>query len=259
MHTLSIADVHDWREQGRRLLAVDLSPEEVWLSDAADGPDLFGDDALSPPPAPRGGHRVPKAFLTLAERVACVRDADRWQLLYRTLWRLTHGEAHLLDLATDDDVHRLHRMAKSVKRDVHKMHAFVRFRKVTQGGADHYVAWHRPDHRIVRLAAPFFRRRFPEMLWTILTPDGSVAWDLSDLTFGPGAGASQAPAADELENLWRTYYAHIFNPARIKVKAMKAELPVRHWPTLPEAALIPDLLADAPRRVQQMIDRQRRS
>ena len=37
------------------------------------------------------------------------------------------------------------------------------------------------------------------------------------------------------------------------IGAMKKELPVRHWPTLPETQLIPDLLADAPRRVQEMM------
>ena len=35
---------------------------------------------------------------------------------------------------------------------------------------------------------------------------------------------SAAPAADALEDIWRDYYALIFNPARVKVKAMKAEM-----------------------------------
>ena len=58
--------------------------------------------------------------------------------------------------------------------------------------------------------------------------------------------ASQAPQGDALEDLWRTYYANIFNPARIKVRAMKRELPVRHWQTLPETQLIPDLIERRP-------------
>jgi DNA polymerase len=45
----------------------------------------------------------------------------------------------------------------------------------------------------------------------------------------------------------------MFNPARVNPRAMKRELPVRHWATLPEATLIPSLLADAPVRVGQMI------
>jgi hypothetical protein len=43
------------------------------------------------------------------------------------------------------------------------------------------------------------------------------------------------------------------DPARIKQKAMRKEMPVRHWATLPETQIIPDLLRDAPRRVEEMV------
>ena len=138
-------------------------------------------------------------------------------------------------------------MQKAVTRDVHKMKAFVRFRRVeSSDDSENYIAWHRPDHRIVRLAAPFFARRFKGMNWTILTPDESVTWDQNDLHYGPGVPASEAPDDDVLEELWKTYYASIFNPARVKVATMKREMPVRHWPTLPEAELIEELLQQAP-------------
>jgi len=146
-------------------------------------------------------------------------------------------------------------MEKAVRRDAHKMKAFVRFRRVEVDGREQFIAWHRPDHRIVRLVAPFFARRFPSMHWSILTPDESVVWDEKELIFGPGVPASAAPQGDVLEELWRTYYASIFNPARVKVKAMKREMPVRHWPTLPETELIPDLLAKSRGRAAEMIQR----
>ena len=75
-----------------------------------------------------------------------------------------------------------------------------------------------------------------------------------ELTYGPGVSVSEAPKADELEDLWKTYYASTFNPARIKLAMMKREMPVRHWPTLPETELIPELLARAPVRVETMIE-----
>ena len=146
-------------------------------------------------------------------------------------------------------------MEKAVRRDAHKMKAFVRFRRVVAEGSEQFIAWHRPDHQIVRLVAPFFARRFPAMNWSILTPDESVHWDQQQLIYGPGSASERSARSDELEELWRTYYASIFNPARIKVKAMIREMPVRHWPTLPETELIPELLADSPRRVAEMIER----
>ena len=61
--------------------------------------------------------------------VVCHSDPERYALLYQLVWRITHGENALPDIASDPLVHRLHRMEKSVRRDLHKMHAFVRFRR----------------------------------------------------------------------------------------------------------------------------------
>jgi uracil-DNA glycosylase family protein len=62
-----------------------------------------------------------------------------------------------------------------------------------------------------------------------------------------GADPADAPAEDALEELWRTYYASIFNPARLNPKQMQKEMPKRYWRNLPEAALIPELIARAER------------
>ncbi|MGB7347208.1 MAG: UdgX family uracil-DNA binding protein [Pirellulaceae bacterium] len=253
-HFLNIETFDDWRAEARRLLAQEIEPADVNFSSSPNQPLLFAGDQQESLPTTTSN--VPKPFLDLARNVACHRRANRWELLYRTLWRLTHGERSLLQITTDDDVHELHQMQKAVTRDVHKMKAFVRFRKVeSPDDSQNYVAWHRPDHRIVRLAAPFFARRFKGMKWTILTPDESVTWDQNELQYGLGLPASEAPGGDELEELWKTYYASIFNPARVKVAMMKREMPVRHWPTLPEAELIDDLLQQAPKRVAEMIQR----
>ena len=93
-------------------------------------------------------------------RVACHRDPKRWALLYRLLWRLTHGEPRLLEIVVDPDVNDLMRMDKGVRHDVHKMRAFVRFRAIEHDGATWHVAWFEPEHHIVELNAPFFRDRF---------------------------------------------------------------------------------------------------
>ena len=78
-----------------------------------------------------------------------------------------------------------------------------------------------------------------------MTPKGCAHWDLKELTFSPGVSRETAPKEDETEDFWLTYYRSIFNPFRLKVKAMKKEFPVRHWRTLPEAVLIPELIREA--------------
>ncbi|MDQ6699363.1 MAG: UdgX family uracil-DNA binding protein [Acidobacteriota bacterium] len=258
MTIATAASYQDWRDKARIYLRNRVSPGQLMWRDAHDDQTalegLF--DTASRPAAAGPAPRVPKKFIELAGAVACFRDPERWNLLYRVVYRLTHGAPHLLEIEVDDDIRKLLLMAKSVGRDIHKMTAFVRFRRIERDGAEEFVAWHRPDHLIVDRAAPFFVRRFGSMRWAILTPDRSAYFDTEQLRFGPGLPRSEAPQADVLEDLWRAYYASMFNPARVKVKAMKAEMPIRHWATLPEAQLIPDLLGAADRRVTHMSEKQ---
>lgn len=213
-------------------------------------PAVAEESALTEPPVPT--FRVPKRFLELARSVSCHRDARRWSLLYRVLWRLTHGEPHLLEVTVDPDTHDLQTMDKAIGRDVHKMRAFVRFREVKTEDGPWFVAWFEPHHFIVERNAPFFRDRFAAMRWSILTPDRCVHWDRADLRFTPGVDRSQAPTEDAVEDLWRTYYRSIFNPARVKVQMMTSEMPRHYWKNLPEAQEIPKLLERAPTRVETM-------
>ena len=258
--------VAGWRAAARVLLAEEIPPERVaWREggDAQGALPLAGDatpaGAVTSALAPTDGLRVPRGFLTLAERVAAHADPARWQRLYRVLWRLTHGEPHLLAVRTDPDVRPLAEMAKAVSREIHKLHAFVRFRIVADDDdGPTYVAWFEPAHDVLALACPLFVRRFASMRWAVLTPRATAHWDGTRLALGPGVARPAGLTDDDgAEALWRTYYAHIFNPARVKVGAMRAEMPLRYWRNLPEASLIPELLREAPGRVRAMHDRAR--
>ncbi len=144
-------------------------------------------------------------------------------------------------------------MAKAVHRAQHKMRAFVRFREVKDVEPETYVAWFESPHRVLELNADFFVRRFANQRFSILTPDGALHWDGNDVRLEETADRSQAPAEDELEDFWRTYYANIFNPARLKISAMTSEMPKRYWRNLPEAQLIPELIESAGRRAEAMV------
>ncbi len=258
MRTVVVEDGFvEWRGKARGLLAERVAPGEVlWEERGAEG--LFGavDDEAGGRPAGEPPS-VPREFLDLANTVSHHVSPERWGLLYRVVWRLTHGgERDLLRIASDADVARLQAMRKAVGRDVHKMHAFVRFKKVGEdqgSGRERFVAWFEPDHRIMPLAAPFFRKRFTGMDWTIFTPVGSADWDGARLRYGPGMESMVAPDDAELEELWKSYYKSIFNPARVKVKAMQAEMPKKYWKNLPEAELIEGLIAGGGRRVAGMM------
>ena len=200
---------------------------------------------------------MPRDFPALAETVIRHRDPERFALLHSLLHRL-QSERALLDIATDPEVARAGAMAKAVRRDAHKMHAFVRFRERASADGARFVAWYEPDHHILRAEADFFVRRFASMRWSILTPLLSAHWDGDPggaVAFGPGARRTDAPPEDAAEELWRTYFANIFNPARMKPDAMRAEMPKKFWHNLPEARDIPRLMAEAPARVAAMVAR----
>lgn len=246
-----------WREQARLLLANHIAPEEVTFIDhkAEISTWLFAPDEAAPLQHAHQAIFVPKDFLERAPIVACNRGTVRWNLLYRVLWRLQRDRS-LLAHATDDDVALFERMEDRVLQDRHKMHAFVRFRKVTGAEGERYIAWHQPDHHILRLASPFFIERFAVMRWSILTPDECAHWNPAtrQLLYTPGVTRDHAPQNDELEALWKTYFASIFNPARLNTRAMRSDMPSRYWKNMPELDTLPELLKKAPGRVQAMID-----
>jgi uracil-DNA glycosylase len=280
------ASLDGFRHAARALVAHDVPPEAVSWS-TSDEPGLFS--ALNP--LPGGGGRLAAASgmrgepypdktppsplpLSLPERdfappltlprtvhelitdVVPHRDPERYALLYTLIWRVLHGERSLLDVASDPLVHRLGLMRKSVRRDLHKMHAFLRFRRIEENGDERFVAWFEPEHFILQAAAPFFVERFGALRWSILTPIGSAHWDRSALTFGPAAQRGDAPNEDAFEAGWQDYYESTFNPARVNPKLMRQHMPQKYWRNMPEAAAIKGLVQSAGSRVESMIDRE---
>ena len=281
-----------WRSMARWLWAQQVPPDQVtWLTEDNQrlSPDLFAPaqqvtQLADLPPAPSRPLTVPRSWMELAEKALLHCAPERFGVLYRLLWRMQHEPGLRHDPLDADHVQMQH-WAKAVRREVHKMHAFVRFRPVPladdamDGTGPLYVAWFEPTHHIVQAAAPFFVQRFANMRWAILTPQCSLRWwpqaphaaALADqgvqpefavqplrsrsgvLSWGPGAQASDAPGSDAGEALWLTYYAHIFNPARLKIAAMRKEMPRRYWHNLPEAQLISPLIQAAQARSAAML------
>jgi DNA polymerase len=253
-------DLKEWRDAARAFLMAGVAPENVDWRVADDAGGLFEgeDDALPPAMEPARAVNVPPAFLRTAEGVICHSDPSRFSLLYRMLFRLSQ-DRNLLQVATDADVIAAHRMSKSVGRDYHKMTAFVRFKELPlaegEAGRRRFIAWFEPDHFIVERVAPFFQRRFNDMDWLIMTPKGSASWDGQELRVNDEP-AEKPDLRDDTDDLWRIYYASIFNPARLKVKAMTKEMPKKYWKNLPEAELIPGMIAGAEASVLEMARRQ---
>lgn len=244
-------DFETWREAARACAAANLFADQIVWQIGSGPADLFADGI--PPPSPTAPiFKVPQSFMDLARCVVCHRDRERFALLYTLILRLRLNPRSMEDKA-DWTVRRLETLARAVRRDMHKMRAFVRMREVYEDSETRFVAWHEPDHHILRHNAGFFVRRFTTMRWSILTPDLSIHWDTEALTEGPGATRADAPQGDPVEETWRTYCSSIFNPARVKIGAMMKEMPRKYWHNMPETTLIPELIAGAQNREQMML------
>jgi DNA polymerase len=254
-------DFLSWRRAARGLALNAIPPAEILWS-VAEATDLFADPQPHPeapqPETPhleiQGSFTLPRALIELAELVIQANDPERFALLYTLIWRAHRGEKHILHDAADPLVARITRLAQAVRRDTHKMRAFLRFREVNEHGATRYIAWFEPTHYIVEANAPFFVRRFATMTWSILTPYRGAHWNGETLAFTPGATQADIPNDDALEAYWRAYFASIFNPARLKIAAMTSEMPKKYWRNLPEAAAIPGLIRAAQSRTRAMIE-----
>lgn len=266
----------DFRTKARALVLKGLSPEEVyWVEPKrAEGANLsmFDTGSFSSMGASLATSKsgtttkvkpveqvtVSPEFLRLAEAVAHSAAPGKWTLLYRLLFRLTYENRRLLEILTDDDVNEALKIQKAVKREIHKIHAFVRFELVkddSHSSGERYVAWMKTDHPCLQLAAPFFMRRFGDRPFTILTPYECAHWDLKSLSFTEGVAV--APERGEsVDDLWKSYYRSSFNPARLNIPMMKKEMPVRYWNALPEADIIRDLIKEAPERLKIMAKNQ---
>jgi uracil-DNA glycosylase len=240
----SETDFEGWRKAARTLVHNGVKPPEVTWAVRGHAPELFEPPVDVSLEAPHGTFNVPAKFVELAKSAILHRNPERFALLYRLLWRL-RSHHDLLEIATDPDVAEIAAMASAVHRDEHRMHNLVRFREVGRETKAHYIAWFEPEHHIVELAAPFFARRFADMPWSILTPDVCAHWDGHAVSITPGISKSEVPTEDRLEEIWWGYYAGIFNPARLKVKARN----------LPEASLIEPLIAEPQKREEPAMPR----
>ena len=236
-----------WRQAARLAISHRIAPAEItWNGDAG----LFEGQPLPDTEGANQAH-VPAEFLKLAKSVAHHSAPERFALLYQALWALDTKTG--LPLSSGDPLgRRLALMAKSVSRDIHKMHAFVRFRELPSAGPRRsFAAWFEPEHYTLELGTPFFAKRFADMDWLIATPHQSAKFENGALSFHVGTPKPDLPE-DASQSLWATYFANIFNPARVKLAAMTSEMPKKYWRNLPETQLIPGMLADAEARVRRM-------
>ncbi|UAW98489.1 TIGR03915 family putative DNA repair protein [Halopseudomonas nanhaiensis] len=243
-------DFTQWRSQARGLLLAGVAPEQVCWEDV-EARQLFDDqpsDGTLPVVSSGPSVRVPADLLQDLQLAGCHRMPGRWNLLYRVLWRVTHGEPEAR-LAGDPDGSELQRRIKAVRREAHHLHAFLRFHPCPVNPSLDYVAIHEAAHDILGWASEHFIGRLGRQRWMIVSSRDAVWFDGEHLQHQRSCPEQWRALADAVcsqdDALWQTYYSCIFNPARVNPKVMRGHMPNRFWSGLPEGKLIAGLVGEA--------------
>jgi uracil-DNA glycosylase len=211
-------DFAGWRRAAREMALAGVPPEEVrWLIQGEHQPGHA---------EAKGSFSVPRALVTLASLAIQARDPERFDLLYRLVWRAQAGVLDLED-RSDQEARRARGLALAVRAEAHRMRAQLRYLH----GGNRFIGWYRPAHYVLEANGQLLSRRFPEQAVSILTPEGSAHWDQDGLRFGPGADAAAVPDDAGLEAYWRSYGGDLLDAARPGTSIPEAEPLVEDpWP-----------------------------
>lgn len=150
---------------------------------------------------------------------------------------------NILEDFANPDIMEISKICKSVGREIHRMHAFVRFEKLQD---EMFFAKIEPDFNVLPLIGKHFKVRYTDQKWMIfdLKRHFGIVYDLKEMQFF-------YPDANQLKNfrnseqfhheeekayqkLWQRYFVKTGIPERKNLKLHIQWLPKRYWKYLTE-------------------------
>ncbi|MBS7563121.1 TIGR03915 family putative DNA repair protein [Mucilaginibacter sp. Bleaf8] len=137
---------------------------------------------------------------------------------------------------------RLSEMVRMVRREKHRMEAFIRFQELAD--TTFYSAIE-PDFNVLPLLSRHFKDRYTDQKWIIydLKRNYGLYYDLHDvqciaLDFSTSSPSNVISAFSENEGLyqrlWQNYFKSVNIPARKNTKLHMRHIPKRYWRHLTE-------------------------
>jgi DNA polymerase len=204
----SETDWDGWRQAARRLVLAGIEPGVVTWSVGG---------RTDPLPDASGSFNVSRALVTLASVAIQAREPERFGLLYSLVWRLHAGE-RLLEDGDDPDLLLARRFALAVRADAHRMRTNIRFLPVADS---RFLGWFVPAHFVLEANAQLIARRFPDLAFSIVTPDGAAHWNGWALRFG--SGLRHAEDDEALQAWWEQHGQALLEQAEAGTSIAEAE------------------------------------
>jgi probable DNA metabolism protein len=168
------------------------------------------------------------------------------RLILHYVRRQMKSEEDVSKDAGDEKISQLQRLHQQMGREVHRMHAFVRFQRTAD---DIYVAMINPDFNCLPLLGKHFSARYPAMEWLIYDTKRhyGLHWNkhVKKAAFitltNQQDGQLRQLSTDILEqtesgyqHLWKTYLKAVDIPERRNMKLHLQHVPRRYWKYLIE-------------------------
>jgi probable DNA metabolism protein len=140
-------------------------------------------------------------------------------------------------------VMRVSEIVRMMRREKHRMEAFVRFQKLKD---ETYYATVEPDFNVLPLLIKHFRNRYTDQKWMIydLKRNYGIYYNMHDTEFitldfatvsKPGELISAYTEDESIyQHLWKNYFHSVNIPARKNTKLHLRHIPKRYWKHLTE-------------------------
>ncbi len=171
-------------------------------------------------------------------------DPKAWLAAFNIAVSIFKGN-NILDNYGNDDVLYFSQTLKKISREAHRMKAFIRFSKSSDGL---FFALIEPDFNVLPLIANFFKNRYTDQPWLIFDAKrkyglmfdtktiNEVEYNTNDMqTLNTPAVAISLDERDELfQRLWQLYFKSTNITARKNLKLHLQHVPKRYWKYLVE-------------------------
>ncbi len=165
-------------------------------------------------------------------------------LIYHFVQMAMSSTDNVVENYRNDKVLALHKINKKIGREVHRMHAFVRFQKTKD---DIYAAIIEPDFNVLPLIGDHFEKRYPAQQWLIYDTRRhyGIFYDLEKITFITFDQADHQNLSHlskeiltidepDYQILWKSYFESVNIPERNNPKLHLQHVPKRYWKYLVE-------------------------
>ncbi|MFK8162962.1 MAG: TIGR03915 family putative DNA repair protein [Lewinella sp.] len=190
--------------------------------------------------------RAGKGVMKWLQKAFLTEQPGTERLILHFVRRQMESEADVRQDAGDNKIRQLQRLDQQMGREVHRMHAFVRFQETPDGM---FVALINPDFNCLPLLGDHFAARYPAMEWLIYDTKRhyGLHWNTTNkkasfITLDTNHDGHLRQLSTEMlantetdyQDLWNIYFKAVDIPERRNMKLHLQHVPKRYWRYLTE-------------------------